>query len=267
VVGDFDYNQAIRDSFHFRGNDSGITTLAAHQQILKLAKDRGREVWFDAHVGTEGPRPHIGGLFDFVDALQTLSDGAKHRVVVFELNANNHEQRRALANAAAVNAIARDGRIPVVCSANALQPDGQNDNGWNQGLLFLNQTQTWLQPPGCVVQMFAQSYLPLQTPCTVTAAGGALDAAAQRSQDGRKLSVRVVNFADQPVSTDIQLSGFAPASPEARVTELSAPLAARNTAVAPRTVAPVSKSWRHGFRDGAATRVFPPHSVTVIEWQ
>jgi hypothetical protein len=67
--------------------------------------------------------------------LDKLANGARHRVVVFELNANNHSQRRALANALAINAIERDGRLPITTSANCLQPDGQNDNGWDQGFL------------------------------------------------------------------------------------------------------------------------------------
>jgi hypothetical protein len=69
-------------------------------------------------------------------------------VAVFEFNAGNHAQRRALANALVINALERDGRVPVATSANALQPDGQNDNGWDQGLLFLNPARVWLQPPG-----------------------------------------------------------------------------------------------------------------------
>ena len=49
----------------------------------------------------------------------------------------------------------RDGRVPICTSANGLQPDGQNDNGWDQGLLFLNTSQVWLQPPGYAAQMFS----------------------------------------------------------------------------------------------------------------
>ena len=52
--------------------------------------------------------------------------------------------------------IERDGRLPIATSANCLQPDRQNDNGWNQGLLFLNPSQVWLQPPGYVTQMLSR---------------------------------------------------------------------------------------------------------------
>ena len=46
-----------------------------------------------------------------------------------------------------MNAIERDGRLPIVTSANGLQPDGQNDNGWDQGLLFLNPRRSGCNRP------------------------------------------------------------------------------------------------------------------------
>jgi len=58
----------------------------------------------------------------------------------------NHTQARALGNALAINAISSIAdTLPVVTSANCLQPDQENDNGWNQELLFLNPFQVWLQ--------------------------------------------------------------------------------------------------------------------------
>jgi len=43
VVGDFSYHQVISNPFSFSGADSGITTLAAHQQILQLAQTNNRQ--------------------------------------------------------------------------------------------------------------------------------------------------------------------------------------------------------------------------------
>jgi len=50
-------------------------------------------------------------MFSYDTALGQIANGANYNVVVFELNANNHSQRRALANALAINAIERDGRL------------------------------------------------------------------------------------------------------------------------------------------------------------
>src|SRR5262249_37943182 len=122
VVGDFAYGRPIQDPFNFTGAASRITTLTAHQKILQLARQHNRAVWFDIHIDTQGPRAGFGGAFSYIDALDKIADGAKHRVVIFEFNANNHSHRRALANAAAINAIEHDGRLPIATSANCLQP-------------------------------------------------------------------------------------------------------------------------------------------------
>ena len=266
VVGDFFYSQRIQDPFNFPGAASGITSLAGQQRILQFAKLHGREVWFDLHVGTDGPRPDssLDGMFSFVDALTKIAEGARHKVAVFELNASNHTHRRALANALAINAIERDGRIPMVTSANCLQPDGQNDNGWDQGLLFLNPSQVWLQPPGYVTQMLSHNYLPQRVPCQVIGAENALDANVKRSADGKTLMVQVVNLSDKPQTTRIRLSGFVPGKPVAQVTELAGALDAANTADQPDAILPKSSEWTHAFADGATSYTFPPHSFTLI---
>jgi hypothetical protein len=55
VVGDFVYRQPITDPDAVKGAASGITSLAAHRQILVLARRHQREVWFDIHVDTDAP--------------------------------------------------------------------------------------------------------------------------------------------------------------------------------------------------------------------
>ena len=269
VVGDFSYHQPLPNPFDFHGADGGITNLAVQQKILRLAKANGREVWFDIHLNTDGPQPEWGGVITYIDALDRLAEGARHRVVIFELNAGIHSQRRALANALAINALERDGRVPIITSANALQPDGQNDNDWNQGLLFLNPTQTWLQPPGYVTQMISSHYQPRLVKADVSPATGSLDVTATLSEDGRTLVLQVVNIGDQPESTELSVDGFAPAKPTAQVEELAADPAAVNTARQPEQVKPQNSVWTHSLKDGQgrAQYTFKPHSFTVMEFE
>lgn len=267
VVGDFAYNDPITDPLHLTGNPDQLTTLAAQKKILQLAKAHQREVWFDVHVNTEGPRPDFAGTFSYIDAIDRLADGAKHRVVIFELNAGNHAQRRALANAGAILRVERDGRLPICTSANCLQPDGQNDNDWNQGLLFLNPAQVWLQPPGYVTRMIAENYQPLELTTEVKNAADQIEVGAQRSADGKTLVVQVVNYADQDLSATLDLHDFVPGRSTARVEELAAPLDASNPASGPVHVRPVVSDWPHQSPAGKATRVFPAHSFTVIRFQ
>lgn len=269
VVGDFLYTQPIDDPFNFRGAASGITNLAGQQRILRLARQHNSEVWFDLHVGTDGPRPDstLAGMFSFRDALGKVAEGARHKVVVFEFNAGNHSQRRALANALAIQAIENDGRIPIATSANCLQPDGQNDNGWDQGLLFLNPSQVWLQPPGYVTRMLSRNYLPKLVECQATGAGDTLSINAMRSDNGRVLVLRAVNPTDKAVSAQLHLAGFVPKKAVAEVVELAGPPSARNTSSQPDAIVPQYRQWKHGSKAGGAPYTFPPFSITLLRFQ
>jgi alpha-L-arabinofuranosidase len=270
VVGDFAYDRPIQDPFRFAGAASHITTLAAHQRILRFAKQHDGEVWFDVHVWTDQPvasNASLNGMLSFADALDKIADGAKHKVVVFEYNSGNHSIRRALANAIATIAIERDGRLPIVSCANCLQPDKQNDNGWDQGLLFLNPSQVWLQPPGYVTRMFSRNYLPQLVKCEATSVGRPLDVDAKRSADGKTLVLQVVNPGDRSVTARIHLKGFVPGNPQAQVTELSGPMEAANTAEHMNSVVPHQSNWTHGLKDGTTSYAFPPRSFTIIRFE
>ncbi len=264
TVADLCNHKTITDPFNITGHGFGLTTLAPHQKILHLAKQHNREVWFDLHVGTDGPRPDdtLEGMFSYIDALEKIADGANFKIVVFELNSGNHSQRRALANALAINAIQRDGRLPVTCSANCLQPDGQNDNDWDQGLLFLNPSQVWLQPPGYVTQMISRNYQPFVVKSE--GPGGDLDVSVTKSEDGKTLVLQVVNTGEKALSLPLIITGFIPAKSTATVVTLEGPLTARNTADTPETIKPVTTEWEHGLEDGSTTYTFPAHSFTVI---
>jgi hypothetical protein len=269
TVGDFAYSKPINDPFHFRGADSGITSLAAQQEILQLARQYDREVWFDLHVWTDGPLPtsYLAGMFSYDDALGRLANGAKYKVVVYELNANNHEQRRALANALAINAAERDGRLPVITSANCLQPDRQNDNGWDQGLLFLNPSQVWLQPPGYVTQMKSATYLPHSVETGVTSPGNCLDVSAKASDDRRTLVLQVVNTANSATPASIRFDGFRLTDPAVSIRRLAGALSAVNTADRPLNISVSQMQRQFAGTNGTMIYDFAPTSFTVLTFK
>lgn len=269
VVGDFVYDHVIADADRVTGAASGVTNLAAHREILQFAKQAGREVAFDVHVATDGPQVSgsLRALPSYVAALDRLADGAKHSVMVFEFNSGNHAFRRALGNAGAINAIERlAGRVTIAASANCLQVDGQNDNGWDQGLLFMNPCRIWPQPPYYVTQMVARNYLPLAIAATAENAGS-LDVSAKRSEDGKSLVLQVVNTNAQPVEVRLDLASFAPAKPMAHVEELTSVLNAVNTAARPGNVCPATKEWPHGAAAGAPRYAFPAMSFTILRFE
>ncbi len=269
VVGDFQYERPVSDPAKVTGAASGITNLDGHKRILDLAKQADREVWFDLHVWSDGPgeSPSMAALPSVIDTIGRLANGAKQKVAVFEFNSNNHDQRRALANAALIGRLIRDGRVPVGLSANALQPDGQNDNGWDQGLLFLDTTKVWLQPPGYVTRMVAQNYLPRTAEVVLEGGGNALEATATRSEDGKQVTLHVVNRGDQPIRVQIGFDGLTSTKPSAVVEELAGRLEAKNTAKAPGAIAPRRIEWKHDLSAGTAQYTFPPRSFTVMRFE
>jgi alpha-L-arabinofuranosidase len=268
VVGDFAYGKPITDPYHFTGAPR-ITTLATHKKILDFAKSRNKPVWFDVHIGNDRPRdpgPQIEVLRQFIDWLGKLSPGADYKVCVFEENANNHTFRRALAHALTVDRLMRLGaaRVPIVCAANCLQCDGQNDNGWDQGLLFLSPSTVWPQPSYYVTQMIARNALPRLVETSVSDnPGDAIDAVARASNDGTLLTLQVTNVSDRPQLTTLHLGGFRP-SGAAELTEITGPLDAVNTAADPHRVTPTQRAWSAEFHDSTASYTFPARSFTIL---
>ncbi|HEY1786844.1 MAG TPA: hypothetical protein VGJ73_01750, partial [Verrucomicrobiae bacterium] len=244
---------------------AGITTLAAQQQILQLANQNHEPVWFDVHVWDDGPviDPSLKAMFSYDDALGQISGGANYKVVVFELNANHHDQGRALGNALAINAAERDGRLPIVTSANCLQPDGQNDNGWDQGLLFLNPYEVWLQPPGYVTQMYSENYQPQEVWTSVSDPSSALDITAERSKNGSALVLKVVNHGSKVIPEALIIQGDLQYR-SATVGELEGKLEQVNSAGTAKRVCPNHGKRIANFKDNKLNYTFPPASLTVI---
>jgi len=212
-VGDFAYNDHISDPYNFAGAPR-IRSLEAQREILRFSAARGKTVWFDVHIWNHDPRDPDRldkgmGMRSFVTRLEELVPGADFKVCVFEENATNHRMRRALSHAHAINEIQRfEHESPILCAANCLQPDGHNDNGWDQGLLFLNQSKAWGQPSYYVTQMYSAHYQPLCVESYVESYNDSLDVTACRSEDGSLLSIRVVNLDEWPVSAEISFAGF-----------------------------------------------------------
>jgi hypothetical protein len=92
-------------------------------------------------------------MFSFADALAARRGSQNTKSLLFELNAGNHAHKTRLASALALQAIERDGRIPVVNFSKLSSADGQNDNGWDQGLLFSTRQRFGFKPPGYLTQI------------------------------------------------------------------------------------------------------------------
>jgi alpha-L-arabinofuranosidase len=267
VVGDFTYSDVITDPFHFTGGGK-VNTLAAHQKILNLAKQYGAEVDFDIHLWTgqtTGVLGEIKALDSYAYQLGQIAPGAKYKVVVFELNADSHDLTRALANAYAINALQRRPAVDVVSSANALQVEGQNDNGWDQGLVFMTQSQVWGQPPYYVDQMKVGSYRPNAVRTDVTGADEAsFDVTSMLADDRKSLSVDVVNSSSRALPYTVTLDGFTPGG-TVEVVTLSGRPNAVNTATNPENTVPHTSTVTVPA-DGRLTYTFDPYSYTSLRF-
>jgi alpha-L-arabinofuranosidase len=174
--------------------------------------------------------------------------------------------RRALSNAHAINELMRLGdAVPVVCSANCLQPYRQNENGWDQGLLFLSPSQVWAQPPYYVTQMMSAHHQPVCLETTVECPDGCLDVTATRSEDGRRLVLSVVNMESQPVQASVELADFSSTKDTARVVTLTGGLDETNTPQEPRRVVPTESVWPlQKGADGDIVYTFSANSFTLL---
>ncbi len=269
IVGDFGYHRRITDPDRVTGSDGGITNFDGHRRILELAKRQNREVWFDIHIWAEQLRPSDNLRFaaSYMDTIEKVANGAKYRVLTFELNANSHGLMRGLANAMTVNTLLRDNRMPIITSANGLQPDGQNDNGWDQGLIFLNPSQVWLQSPGYVARMQARNQLPQLVQCDVNGStDGRLDVLASRSENGKSLELEVVNLGEA-ASVTVDLGGFVRTRDTARVTELTGALDAVNTAEKPQNIVSKQSHQAIDLNEGSLHRELPAHSFTIMRFE
>ena len=270
IVGEFGFGDVITDPYNITGTASGITTLAPHQSMLELARENGRDVLFDVHIWTDNP----GSCSNFVEVLSSLYDalheicpGTTAKLVIFEYNAWIHEFQRALGNAfATIEAENLSYIFEITCSANALQVDGHNDNGWNQGLVFMDNDSAWLQPPAYMTQMGHDTYQPNLVAASLDREIQDMNYSAGRSDDGKVLTMKFMNNTSKPIGLSTLLEGFTGDDNMVTVTSLTADkLTDTNTADNPEKVKPVTVERKDGVRGGRLLITLAPKSYTVVK--
>ena len=145
--------------YDFAGAPS-IKSLAAHKKILDFAR---AEPARSGSTCTSGTTPRATATNSSrARRADRLARQAQPRGRLQGLRVRGERRQspaaaRAGATPGTLNGLERFGsRVPIVCAANCLQPDGQNDNGWDQGLLFLSPAQVWAQPSYYVTQMISR---------------------------------------------------------------------------------------------------------------
>lgn len=212
VIGDFAYrNHTFEDPFNIpeECTYTKITTLAPHKRMLEYAKECGMagKMWLDIHWTSDrkdSPMPHPEITWSLRQHLENLVPENDTKLCVFELNAAHHDFERGLANAySIIEGINHSDIIPIMCSANCLQVDQHNDNGWDQGLLFMNNRSIWYQASGYVNIMFRKVLLDRRFDINETLADGAFNYTAMT--DGKRISLILMNRSDEEETISVTL--------------------------------------------------------------
>jgi alpha-L-arabinofuranosidase len=269
TVGDMGYNDVIAVPTQVTGAQSGLGTLEAYQSILNFAAANNGPLAIDVHTWTDNPQEveeEVDAIASLDFWLHTYNPSVNYALNVYELNANAHDLNRALGNARAIGLLEQHGRrVKVVTSANALQPDGKNDNGWNQGLVFFDTQRSWLQPPGYVTQMIAGDFMPT----VVGSLSTNPDLTVTAKMNGAVMTLEVVNLniSGSAETPTISLVGFTPSTMTAQVTQLSGTPGDENDAGNVGFVTPQSSSASIALSENSFTYTFPPNSFTVLRLQ
>ena len=223
VIGDFDYHghpfddpynipdECVPAAYNVAPGQPPLrmNSLINHQHILEHAAEQGMagKVWLDIHWWCEHgdtPLPFPECTWSLYRHFETIAPDSGIKFCVYELNANQHDFERGMANAyAIIEAINHCDILPCMGSANCLQVDGHNDNGWNQGLLFMNNRSVWYQAPGCVDILYRRAMLDRKFELEGDFADSKFNAAA--TTDGKRISVILLNRAEEPVDVEVEL--------------------------------------------------------------
>ena len=180
------------------------------------------------------------------------------RCAILEENGNTHDMARALAHAVMLGVVRRSGGFAALDSpANALQPIGQNDNGWDQGQIFFSPSEVWMQPPFYAQQMAASNHQPLlvQSNCSTSAN---LDYTATRNEAGDTLVLHIVNYSTTTRGLTLKINGFGEVWNISTLT-LSGSAGGENTRENPTRFVPVESEATPGARI-----ILKPYSYNVV---
>jgi len=214
----------------------------------------------DLHVGG-------GGAVQAAKTLFASDTSFKMGAVNAETNAGTHTFSRAMSEAADLNdwfnADAETASRLHFRAASFCMGDSTDFDSWDQGISFFLPNMTWLQPPGYVHKMIAQSWQP-----NALAFTGANNTAfsAQSSEDGKSVVLRFVNSASQQQSATVTLqqdgAALGVSTSAQMVTMSSSDPGAANPPGDPTLVSPKSSSLPN-FKSGS-TIILEPSSYTVV---
>ena len=218
---------------------------------------------WDLHVGAyeaSGGNDVRAAISGFRDMSRRLNPATAMKAALFEENARSHDMRRALAHVGNL-AAAREagGFLLASCSANALQPWEQNDNGWDQGQIFFTPDKVWLQPPAWAQKMAAESHRDLLVAGRTD--NPEIEVSPTRDREGRSLVLHLANPTGAEHRAEFRFEDGRDWRLVATTILASPSLDDENTPDDPERISP--RDATEAFRTAP---VLPPHSYTVVEF-
>ena len=219
--------------------------------------------YWDIHVNNDCANAYwrvAAPLGSFRDMVRRLNPQSKMKAAFFEENGRTHGLKRALGHASGLVAAREFGDFLLTsCPANALQPYGHNDNGWDQGQVFFTPDKVWLQPYAWAQQMASAAHRDV----LVDSRSDDKDVlvSATRDREGKSVVLHFVNPTADAKPLKLSISGMDGLS-LVRVTELAADsLDVHNPPDAPERVSPRDVTDR--FRQETLLK---PYSYMVVEY-
>jgi alpha-L-arabinofuranosidase len=259
----------LRQADNFKPGEPNNEIYNIYRDFLLWVKAQGKEAQY-------AQENHYSAAFSDDNTIQTqwgiimqkylASDiGFKLKLYPMEENGGNHNFQRGLYHAYLQNHFNRWGdRVNGSATANLFEP-AQGVPIWSQGRIFWDSYRFWNQTSGHVDQMYTKEWLPWVLDVKEEETIDSLDVLVKESDDGKVVSMYVVNYGLQPKTREINLSNFIP-NMDALVTQLGPyPLTARNSGENPNYITPKNepkKIWGSQFK-----HQFPGHSFTVIRME
>ncbi|MDR1887745.1 MAG: DUF1080 domain-containing protein [Prevotellaceae bacterium] len=183
------------------------------------------------------------------------------KCAIFEENGNTHNMQRTLGHVTLQNAVRRMGDFVLTsCAANALQPYGQNDNGWDQGQIFFTPSRVWCMPPYYAQQMASRYHQPVLVGSIMEPETETLDVTATRSRDGSQLVLHIANTGEKSIPAVLNIKGFGNIK-SAKAVSLAGEPTDTNTLEYPEKIIPKEQTIRNSTKQ---TYEIAPYAYTIL---
>ena len=247
--------------------------LAVHLDLTRWMKEQGKPLVWDVHAfntgeATDQPRTegaHTRGLIEFSRWLTRLDPSlGPVPVANFEFNAGSFDHRRGLQHATELNVLHRAGDVVIAgAMPNTSQPWNIYQSDWKavlwtQGSIYYNQERVWFQSSYLVDQMISRNWTPIVV--SATSETNDLDVLAGRAENPDSLVLRVVNHADHPVSSKLDIAAW-PMADQMTIEDLVGELGEFNSLKHPTRL-----HVEHRVLKTTSIWVFPPHSFSILRW-